>query len=92
MECRTYGEICIGYHNKDKNLEKRNNNNRSSGCYGKFCCKVTWSEYSEKNVYAPLPLNEEEKHFGGKLNDINYKITVRKLHYTGLEKQLFHFC
>ena len=51
---------------------------------GSFVVKLRGLNIPKKKNYAPLPLNEEEKHFGGKLNDINYKITVRKLHYTGL--------
>ena len=37
------------------------------------------------------PLNEDDNSFDGKLKDINYKRTVRKLHYAGLEKQFFTF-
>ena len=39
------------------------------------------------SFYTQLPLNENKNNYGGKLNDINYKRTVRKLHYTGMEKQ-----
>ena len=47
----------------------------------------------EKNYFnTQLPLNEDDNNFDKKLNDINYKRTVRKLHYTGLGKQFFHFC
>ena len=40
--------------------------------------------------YKQLPLNENENNSDGKLNDIHYKRTVKKLHYTHC-KILFFF-
>ena len=34
-------------------------------------------------IYKELPLNENDNNFDGKLNDINYKITVMNLHNVG---------
>ena len=36
--------------------------------------------------YKELPLNENDNNFDGKLNDINYKITVMNLHNVGRKK------
>ena len=41
--------------------------------------------------FTPLPLNEDDDNFDEKLNDINYKITIRKLHAAGLGNSYFTF-
>ena len=43
----------------------------------------------EKIFYTKLPLNEDDNNFDEKLNDINCKRTIRKLHDDGCKKSYF---
>ena len=77
-----YGEICIRYHNKDKNLAKRNEKTEVHDVLGSFVvnlCGLNIPIFFK----AQLTLNEYENNCGENLNDIYYKRTVSKLNYTG---------
>ena len=75
---RGYGEICIGYQNKYNKSETIMTTNQVKDVMGNLVVKL-----GGLNVLfilnTQLSLYENNNNFGGKLNDINYMRTVRKV-------------
>ena len=57
--------------------------------YGIVFVKLRGLNVENPNFYTQLPLNEDENNFDKQFNDINYKITIRKLHDAGRKNIYF---
>ena len=57
-----------------------------------FVVKLRGLNIENKIFNTQLPLNVNDNNFDAKLNDINYKRTVMKLHDADCKNGSFHFC
>ena len=57
-----------------------------------FVVKLRGLNIENKIFNTQLPLNVNDNNFDAKLNDINYKRTVMKLHDADWKNGSFHFC
>ena len=56
---------------------------------GTFVVKLRGKNIDAHFFYAQLPLNEDDNNFEEKLNDINYRKKVKKLHDAGRKNSYF---
>ena len=86
-----YGENSIEYHSQDKKSEKQIITPEVKYIDGTLVVKLCGLNIENGFFNTKLPLNEDDNNFDGKLNYINYKRKVMKLHDASWGKS-FHLC